>query len=122
MLNYAETASSSTIVPVSPVPCTGNERENASRTSPLDLATYVPLHIGRYHFTVSPTFKDGYLAARNAYEEMDEQDECGAYLFLTGYEYAHLVRQYIPVGLSSADKRAWQRGFIGGWTACTYNF
>ena len=46
----------------------------------------------------------------------------GPSLFLTGYEYAHLTRQYIPTNLSARNKREWQRGFIGGWTACSYGF
>ncbi len=82
----------------------------------------VPLRVGKYHFAVSPTFKQGYLAARSAYEQMEAQDEWGAYLFLTGYEYAHLTRQYLPAHLSPLDKREWQRGFIAGWTACSYGF
>ncbi|MBV9708225.1 MAG: hypothetical protein JO125_12545 [Chloroflexi bacterium] len=84
--------------------------------------TYLPLRVGKYHFKVTPTFKQGYRAARRAYKQMEEQDEWGAYLFLTGYEYAHLTRQYIPTTLSATDKREWQRGFIGGWTACSYGF
>jgi len=62
---------------------------------------------------VSPTLVNGYLAACKAYDEM-EQTEYGAYFLLTGYEYAHLTRQYIPGNLSSVEKREWQRGFILG--------
>jgi len=87
-----------------------------------EFATYVPLRVGKSHFEVSPTFKEGYLAARNAYAQMEEHDEWGPSLFLTGYEYAHLTRQHIPTTLSATDKREWQRGFIGGWTACSYGF
>ena len=88
----------------------------------IKFTTYVPLRVGKYHFEVSPTFHEGYLAARNAYAQMEEHHEWGPYLFLTGYEYAHLTRQYIPANLSAANKREWQRGFIGGWTACSYGF
>ena len=87
-----------------------------------EFATYVPLRVGKSHFEVSPTFKEGYLATRRAYAQMEEHDEWGPYLFLTGYEYAHLTRQHIPTTLSATDKREWQRGFIGGWTACSYGF
>jgi hypothetical protein len=114
MLNYAETASSSTNVPLSPVSSTLDERETGPLLSAIDLDNYVPLRIGCYPHKVSRTLKDGYLAACKAYDEMEEQTEDGAYSLLTGYEYAHLTRQYIPGNLSPVDKREWQRGFIVG--------
>jgi hypothetical protein len=53
---------------------------------------------------------------------MEEQDEYGPYLLLTGYEYAHLTRQYWPPNLSPLEKREWQRGLIAGWNASTFGF
>src|SRR6266496_2058493 len=120
MLNYAETVRRSTNVSL-PVPCTVDEQETTPLTSPIDLDGCVPLRIGYYHCIVSSTLRDGYLAARKAYAEM-EQTEYGAYFLLTGYEYAHLTRQYLPVGLSPVDKREWQCGFIAGWNASTFGF
>jgi hypothetical protein len=120
MLNYAETASSSTNVPLSLIPCTLDERETGPLSSPIDPTEYVPLRIGKNDMgMVSSTLKDGYLAARKAYDEMT-QTEYGAYFFLTGYEYAHLTRQYLPGNLLPIKKREWQRGFIVGWNACTF--
>ncbi len=120
MLNYAETASNSTIVSLTPVPCTAGGRETGPLPSPIDPTEYVPLRIGKnYMGMVSSTLMDGYFAARKAYAEM-EQTEYGAYFFLTGYEYAHLTRRYLPVHLSPVEKREWQRGFIVGWNACTF--
>jgi hypothetical protein len=51
-----------------------------------------------------------------------EETEYGAYFLLTGYEYAHLVRQYVPADLPPIDKKEWQRGFIAGWNAYTFGF
>jgi hypothetical protein len=121
MLNYAQTARVSTNVSL-PVPCRGDEQETTALPSPLDPTSYVPLRIGGNAVgMVSSTLMDGYLAACKAYEEM-EQTEYGAYFLLTGYEYAHLTRQYIPVGLSPVEKREWQCGFIAGWNASTFGF
>ncbi|MBV9690014.1 MAG: hypothetical protein JO202_09910 [Ktedonobacteraceae bacterium] len=107
-----------------PFPCPASTTldEQDSTPASVKLRAYLPLRVGKSHFEVSPTFHEGYLAARRAYAQMEEEDEWGAYLFLTGYEYAHLTRQYIPATLSGVDKREWQRGFIGGWTACSYGF
>lgn len=113
MLNYAETASISTNVSPS---------EGAiSSPSPIDADKYVPLYIsGQCYGDVSIPLKDGYLAACRAYKQMEEQDENGPYTFLSGYEYAHLARQYIPTGLSRLDKREWHCGFVLGWSACIF--
>jgi len=51
---------------------------------------------------------------------MAEQDEYGPFLFLTGYEYAHLARQHLPAGLTPVEKGDWQRGFIIGLIACVF--
>ena len=114
------------VSPTIPFPCPAStalaEQESTPAPVPVKFRAYVPLRVGKPRFLVSPTFHEGYLAARRAYEQMEEQEEWGAYLFLTGYEYAHLTRQYIPATLSGVDKREWQRGFIGGWTACSYGF
>jgi hypothetical protein len=115
MLNYGETPSNRSNIPPS------GEQKTRPLTSLLNLNEYVPLRIGKKTIAmVSPPLRDGYLAARKAYAEMEEQTEDGPYLLLSGYEFAHLTRQYIPAGLSPADKREWQRGFIAGWNAATF--
>ena len=116
MLNNAETTNVSTIVP-----CT-LDKEKVTRSTYRNLDQCVPLRIGKSIILVSPTRMDGYLAACKAYREMEEQTEYGAYGFLTGYEYAHLARQYVPLGLSCTDQREWQRGFIVGWNASLLGF
>ena len=121
MLNYAETARASTDVPFSPVLHLVDEQKTAPLTSPMNLDGYVFLHIGGNTVgLVTPTLKDGYLTARKAFAEMAEQDEYGPFLFLTGYQYAHLARQHLPAGLTPAQKGDWQRGFIMGWVACVF--
>jgi hypothetical protein len=123
MVNYAETTSISTDVPLSPVPSTVEKQEIPPRPSSYDLDGRVLLRIGGNAVSmVSPVLMDGYLAARKAYAQMEEQDDYGPYLLLTGYEYAHLTRQYLPANLSLLEKREWQRGFIAGWNASTFGF
>lgn len=82
---------------------------------------YVPLLIRRCRFQVTSTLKDGYRAACEAHEDMEANTECGAYLFLTGHEYAHLSKQYMPAELPASQKREWQRGFVLGWNACIFS-
>ena len=121
MLSYAETASSSTTVPFSPVLHLVDEQETGPLTSPTNLDGYVLLHIGGNMVgLVTPTLKDGYLTARKAFADMAEQDAYGPFLFLTGYQYAHLARQYLPARLIPAQKGDRQRGFIIGWVACVF--
>ena len=96
---------------------------SCSATEPvneIDLSEYQPLHVGRFRCLVASSLMDGCLAARKAYAEMAEQDEYGPFLFLTGYEYAHLARQHLPAGLTPVEKGDWQRGFIIGWVACVF--
>jgi len=117
MLNYAETPHVSTNVSLSSV-------SHKQETGPLPSLTVnlndcVMLYSGKAGYYVSPTLRNGYLAACKLHTEMEEQDEYGAYIFLSGYEYAHLARQYMPAGLSPKDKREWHRGFVLGWNACT---
>ena len=121
MLNYVETTSISTMVPLSSVLPVSKEQETGSHPSlSVDLIEYVPLRVGKITVAmVSSTLRDGYLAARKAYAEMEGHTEYGAYFFLTGYEYAHLARQYMPAQLSPTDKHEWQRGFVFGWNVCT---
>ena len=120
MMNYAETASIGTNISLSPVPSPSNEQETSPLPSPTGLDSFVWLCIGNIAIgVVSATLMNGYLAACNAFQEM-EGTEHGAFFLLTGYEYAHLTRQYIPNNLSPIDKREWQRGFIAGWNACTF--
>jgi len=117
MLNYAETTSVSTIVPST------LDKQKITRSTCRNFDQYVPLSVGENFISlVSPTLMDGYLAACKAYREMEEQTEYGAYGFLTGYEYAHLARQYAPLGLSCTDQREWQRGFIVEWNASLLGF
>jgi hypothetical protein len=120
MLNYAETTSVSTNVSLLPVSSTSDERETGPLPSLTGFDNLVLLCIGNIPFAkVSPTLKNGYLAACKAYHEMEET-EYGPYLLLTGYEYAHLARQCIPHNLSPVDKREWHRGFVVGWNACIF--
>ena len=120
MLNYTETASIGTNVSPSSVPTMGSERETEPLPSLRDFDTYVLLRIGKARYRVSRTLEDGYLAACKAYEQMAEEDEWGPYLFLTGYEYAHLARQHMPADIPSTHKRARHRGFLLGWNVCTF--
>lgn len=119
MLTFTETTSISTIVPLSSVP-SASERETGPLPSlSVDPDEYVWLRIGKEaRYGVSPLLKQGYLAACQAYVEMEEHDPDGPYLFLTGYEYAHLARRFIPATFSPVDKREWHRGFVLGWTVC----
>ncbi|HEV2662527.1 MAG TPA: hypothetical protein VGU68_18125 [Ktedonobacteraceae bacterium] len=123
MMNAIETARNNTDVSLSPVPCMLDTQESTLLPSPHDLDGRVLLCIGGNAVCiVSPVIMDGYLAARKAYTYMEEQDDYGPYLLLTGYEYAHLTRQYRPLNLSPLEKREWQRGFIAGWNACSFGF
>ncbi|MBV9706263.1 MAG: hypothetical protein JO125_02495 [Chloroflexi bacterium] len=114
------------VPPTNSFPCPAStalaEQDSTLAPVPVKLSAYLPLRVGKYHFEVTPTFMQGYRAARNAYAQMEEHHEWGPYLFLTGYEYAHLTRRYLPAHVSARNKREWQRGFIGGWTACSYGF
>lgn len=68
---------------------TGEEGEERQEKTIFTLSPHfdglVPFRIGRYVCRVSPELKSGYLAACQAYTEM-EQRGC-AYFLLTGYEY-----------------------------------
>jgi hypothetical protein len=122
MVNSAETARSRTDVSLSPIPSLCDEPETGPLPSPTDPDSYAWLCVGGNGVSmVSPTLMEGYLAARKAYAEMEET-EYGAYVLLTGHEYAHLTRQYLPSNLPPTKKREWQRGFIAGWNACTFGF
>ncbi|SRR6266568_5043632 len=111
MLTYAETASSSSIVSLPPVPCSPSQEHGAE-----PLASW-PMHTKR-HWFVSAAVAEGYQAAQHTFHTMEEECENGAYVALTGYEYAHLARQYPPTGLTAVQKKDWQRGFILGWVGC----
>jgi hypothetical protein len=120
MLNHAETTSSSTTVSLSPVFLAEKERETSPLPSlPVHLSEYVMLRIGQARYYVSPTLRDGYHAACQVHAEMEENTEYGAYIFLSGSEYADLARQFMPAGFPPTLKREWHRGFVLGWNACT---
>jgi|SRR5579875_20861 hypothetical protein len=120
MLNYVETTSISTIVSPSSVSSVSERETKPLPSLSVDPNEYVWLRIGKKAlYGVSPLLKQGYLAACQAYTEMEEHDPCGPYIFLTGYEYAHLARRFMPVTFSPVDKREWHRGFILGWNVCT---
>lgn len=115
MLNYTETTSIRTSVP-----STEHERKTGHLPSlSVCLSEYVDLHIGEACYSVSSTLRDGYCAAYTVYAQMEEQDEYGPYLFLSGYEYTHLARHSMPAALPSTLKREWHREFVLGWNACT---
>lgn len=125
MLSHVETTSSSTIIPLTPVPSQGKQPETPALASSVEfseisLCIRPPRLKVVYIGTFSVTFMDGYEAARRIYVQMEQEEKYGAYFFLTGYEYAYLVRQYLPTGLSLIEKREWQRGFIAGWNAATF--
>lgn len=123
MMNAVETARTSTDVSLSPGPCIREKVDITPLPSPYDLHCYVLLCVGGNAVSkVSPVLMEGYRAARKTYADMEEQDDYGPYLLLTGYEYAHLTRQHCPATLSPLEKREWQRGFIAGWNACTFGF
>jgi hypothetical protein len=120
MLDQMQVTSLAHPITLSPVPSPLGERETGPL--PLDRTEYVPLQMEGKEtgFMVSSTLNDGYLAARTAYAEMEETEEYGAYFFLTGYEYAHLARQYIPGNLSPVDRGEWHRGFVVGCNVSTF--
>jgi len=119
MLNYAATTNSNTIVPVAVLH--ENKPEPALPTSPLALDISERLCVGKTLIAmVSPILMDGYRAARKAYAAMEEEEEDGAFFLLTGYEYAHLGRRHLPAGLSPVEQKEWQRGFLAGWNAATF--
>jgi hypothetical protein len=93
--------------------------ERTLLSAPTNCDHLVPFRIGSYVCRVSPELKSGYLAACKAYTEMVMQTG-SAYFLLTGYEYAHLARQYLPRELSPVSKREWHRGFVAGWNVCTF--
>ncbi|MBV9021168.1 MAG: hypothetical protein JOZ71_10680 [Ktedonobacteraceae bacterium] len=119
MLNDTETTSIRTTVPVLSVPQREGTQEPAPLPSLRNFDTYVPLRIVKARYLVSRTLKDGYLAACKAYADMDKNPG-GAYIFLTGYEYAHLARQHMPGKLSRLDTYEWHRGFLLGWNVSTF--
>lgn len=124
MVNQEEITSRNTIVPVAVLQ--GDQPETTALPVLIAGEEYAPfdltlpslriLHVGIF----SSTFMAGYQAARTTYMVMEQEDEDGAFCFLTGYEYAHLARKYLPAGLPSIERREWQRGFIAGWNAATF--
>ena len=123
MMNDVETICRSTDVSSSSVPSPSEPQERTTPSALHDLYGRVPLCVGgNWVSQVSPIIMEGYLAARRAYTNMEEEDDYGPYLLLTGYEYAHLARQHLSPNLSSLERREWQRGFIAGWNACTFGF
>jgi len=110
---------SSTIVPAAIFQ--EDQPEPAPPTSSLALDTSERLYVGKTLIAmVSSILMDGYRAARKAYAAMEKEEEDGAFFLLTGYEYTHLGRRYLPAGLSPVEQKEWQRGFLAGWNAATF--
>jgi hypothetical protein len=106
--------------PVSPFVALDVKAADAPQEPPDFFANYETIHVQKMGFVVHPALAQGYRAACEAYHRMEEETECGPYLFLTGYEYAHLARRHCPEGLTAMEKHNWHCGFIAGWTACVF--
>ncbi len=91
-----------------------------SQQTPDLFSTYQEIQVQRMCFVVHPMLAQGYQTACREYHRMEEECEYGPYLFLTGYEYAHLARKHAPAGLTRMEKHEWHCGFLAGWTACMF--
>jgi hypothetical protein len=131
MLNYAETASRSTNVPLTTIPC-GLLQERSTTLLPDVIQPQ-----GQPDWTISGDFGDwrykgmsgevripgtiwmycdasfaqGFQRGRELM--LERQD--GEWYILTDQEFTALIAQSLPAGLPAAAIAPWKRGFIFGW-------
>jgi hypothetical protein len=131
MLNYAETASSSTNVPLTLAPCS-QPRERSSTSFP----EAVPPQ-GQLDWTISEEFGDlrykgkpreiripgtiwmycdaAFAQGFQRGRELMLEREDGEWFILTDQEFTALISQQLPADLPAAAIAPWKRGFIFGW-------
>lgn len=131
MLNYAETASSSTNVPLTTIPCSLLQ---ARSTTPLPEVIQpqgqpdwtISRDFGDWRYKGMPgevripgtiwmycdaAFAQGFQRGR----ELMLEREDGEWYILTDQEFTHLIAQQLPADLPAATIAPWNRGFIFGW-------
>ena len=133
MLNYAETASSSTNVLPTPVPCNQPQEQSAEplpevmqpqQDQPPDwtigkdfgelLYQGKPGEIrvpGMIWMCCDAAFAQGFQRGR----ELILQHEDGDWYVLTDQEFTALIAQHLPANLPLEALAPWKRGFIFGW-------
>ncbi len=136
MLHYAEPTGSSTIVPMTPVPCS---QPQAHTTEPLPARAYPQASTdwttdgdfgclrykgkkgairipGVLWMGCDAAFAQGFWRGR----ALMCQHEDGDWFVLPDQEFTHLIAQELPASLPAVAIAPWKRGFIFGWCMTWY--
>ncbi len=137
MVNYAETTSSSTNVPLTPVSCSQHQEpltepllELAEPQGIADWTTDSPtghlLYKGKLGEIRIPgmmwmygnaAFAQGFQCGRELLLERGD----GRWSVLSDQQFTHLITQHLPAGLPAIAIDPWKQGFIFGWCMTWYH-
>jgi len=135
MLHYAETARSSTTIPLLPVPGSHQPERNTdphpalAQQGTLDWTTDEELRCWLYKgkhgeirlpgllwVSCDAAFAQGFWHGRASMLEREDGD----WFVLTDQEFTQLIAQELPTTLPTAAIAPWKRGFIFGWCMTWY--